>query len=229
MAAGVEQTEQALAREDLPRAERPVQRRLTGAQRQRSIVYSAAEVFARRGYEAARIEEIAAEAGVSKALIYEHFKSKRDLYTHIMRTGTKESLIRVLEAAASGTDAMNQLERGLSAFLDFVAEQPSVWRVIEQEVSDPEILALDQSVQKRSEDAIAQLLAADEAIASRGFTPEYLQLLAVMINGAGVRAANWWLQNPTVPQEEVLAPLMRFMSVGIEGIRIDDFGPAPQA
>jgi hypothetical protein len=32
-----------------------------------------------------------------------------------------------------------------------------------------------------------------------------------------------------VPQEEVLAPLMRFMSVGIEGIRTEGFGPALQA
>jgi hypothetical protein len=42
-------------------------------------------------------------------------------------------------------------------------------------------------------------------------------------------AANWWLENPTLPQEEVLAPLMRFMSVGIEGIRTDGSGPAAQA
>ncbi len=225
----MEQTEQAVSGESVQRPERPV-RRLTGAQRQRSIVYAAAEVFARRGYEAARIEEIAAEAGVSKALIYEHFKSKRELYTHIMRTGTKESLLRVLQAAAPGSDAMQRVERGLRAFLDFVAEQPSVWRVIEQDVSDPEILALDQSVQKRSEDAIAQLLASDEAITRRGLDPNYLQLLAVMINGAGVRAANWWLENPTVPQEEVLAPLMQFMAIGIEGIRHPGTaGPEPPA
>jgi AcrR family transcriptional regulator len=194
-------------------------RRLTGAQRQRSIVYAAAEVFARRGYDAARIDEIAAAAGVSKALIYEHFKGKRELYAHIMRNGTEESLRRVLEASALGQNSVQRLQRGLSAFLDFVAEQPTVWRVIEQEVSDPEIIALDQSQQTRSEDAIAQLLASDEKIAPQDLSPEDLKLLAVMINGASVRAANWWIENPSVDQKNVLASMMRFMWLGLERIR----------
>jgi AcrR family transcriptional regulator len=45
--------------------------RLTGTQRQRLILDAAAELFAECGYERARLEEIAAAAGVSKALIYE--------------------------------------------------------------------------------------------------------------------------------------------------------------
>lgn len=195
------------------------QPRLSGAQRHRSILDAAADVFARRGYDGARVEEIAAAAGVSKALIYEHFKGKRDLYAYIMRNGTAESLRRVLEAAAPGQGSVQRLERGLSAFLDFVAEHPSIWRVIEQEVSDPEIIALDQSQQKRSEKAIAQLLAADEEIARQDLSPESLDLFAVMINGASVRAANWWIDNPSVDRKDILEPLMQFMWLGLERIR----------
>jgi AcrR family transcriptional regulator len=193
-------------------------RRLTGSQRQRSIVFAAAEVFALRGYEAARIEEIATAAGVSKALIYEHFESKRDLYAHILRKGTLEHLERVLEAAAAGKDAVERMELGLRAFLDFVAEQPEVWRVIEQEVSDPEIIALDQSQQKRSEHALAQLLAEDERMVQQDLSDEQLELLAVMINGASVRAANWWIENPSVEREAVLTVMMRLLWLGLQRI-----------
>jgi AcrR family transcriptional regulator len=196
-------------------------RRLTGAQRQRSILYAAAEVFARRGFDGARIEEIAVAAGVSKTLIYEHFKGKRELYAHIRSKGTAESLDRVLEAAAAAdADSRQQLEAALSAFLDFVAEQPLVWQVIEQEVSDPEINALMQSQQQRSEQAIAALLAADELMAAQDFDPEQIELLAVMINGAAVRAANWWLANPSVDRIQVLRPVMQFMWLGLEQIRL---------
>lgn len=197
----------------------PAPRRLTGSQRQRSIAFAAAEVFARRGYEAARIEEIARAAGISKALIYEHFESKRELYAHIMRKGTLEHLKRVLEAAAPGQNAVHRMERGLRAFLDFVAEQPEVFRVIEQQVSDPEIIALDQSQQKRSERALAELLAADERIAQQDLDDEQLELLAVMINGASMRAANWWIDNPSMNREAVLEMMMRLLWMGLQRVR----------
>jgi AcrR family transcriptional regulator len=194
-------------------------RRLSGAERQQSIVDAAARVFAERGYDGARIEQIAEEAGVSKALIYEHFEGKRALYAHISRKGTHESLERVLEAAADGENSVQRMERGLTAFLDFVAENPTVWRVIEQDVSDPEIIAQDQSQQHRGEQAIAAMLAADEEIARQGLSPESLELLSVMINGASVRAANWWLDHPVVNRDQMLSLMMRFMWLGLERIR----------
>ena len=197
----------------------PRQQRLTGAERQASIVEAATEVFARRGYDGARIEEIADAACVSKALIYEHFSGKRHLYAHIMRNGMRDSLSRVLEATALVDGSVRKMERGFAAFLDFVSENPALWRVIEQEVSDPEIIALDQSQQKRGEDAIAALLAADDDIMRQGFEPHQLELLAVMINGASVRAANWWIENPSVPRDEVLLLMMRLMWLGLERIR----------
>jgi AcrR family transcriptional regulator len=197
-------------------------RRLTGAQRQRSILYAAAEVFARRGYDGARIEEIDDEARVSKALIYEHFKGKRELYAHIRSEGTADSLERTLEAAeaADGGDSSALLEAGVNAFFDFVAEQPLVWRVIQQEVSDPEIADLMQSDQQRSEQAIAALLAADEDMAAQGLDPEQLELLAVMMNGAVVRAADWWLANPSVERDQVVGSVLRFMWLGLDQIRL---------
>lgn len=195
------------------------QPRLTGAQRQKSILDAAAEVFARRGYDGARIEEIAIQAGVSKALIYQHFVGKRELYSEILRNGTEESLRRSLEAAAPGQDSVQRLERGLGAFLDFVVENPTVWRVIEQEVSDPEIIAVDQSRQKISEKTIAAVLAADEEMARLNLSPERLELFAVMINGASVRAANWWIDNPSVDRQDILEPLMQFMWLGLDRIR----------
>ena len=201
--------------------------RLTGAERQKSILDAATDVFALRGYEGARIEEIAAAAGVSKALIYEHFPGKRELYAQILTVGTQEWRERVFEAIGTAKGSVALMERGFGAYLDFVAENPNRVRVLEQEVSDPEIVALDHSQQRRAERAIAQLLANDEYVAARDdIDPMHLELLGVMINGASVRAAKWWIENPSVPRDEVLKLLMRFMWLGLERIRRNAAGGA---
>ena len=196
--------------------------RLTGAERQRSILDAATDVFARRGYEGARIEEIAAAAGVSKALIYEHFPGKRELYAQIHRAATDEHLERVLEATADAEGSVEMMERGLRAYLDFVAENPARWRLIEQEVSDPELIELDHSQQARGERAVAMMIAGDPEIARQKLSDDQLDLLGVMINGATVRACNWWVDNPSMGRDEVLRYLMRFMWLGLERIRRAD-------
>jgi AcrR family transcriptional regulator len=192
--------------------------RLTGAQRQRMIFDAAAEVFARRGYDGARLEEIATAAGVSKALIYEHFDGKRELFTQIFRRGTDELLGLVLAAAAAETDSHSRLEAGLRTFLDYVSDQPAVWRVIEQDVSEPELVQLNHDRQGRSEKAYATLIAHDERIAGQDLDPAMTDLFAVMINGAAVRAANWWLENPDTDSSVVLESIMDFVWLGMDRI-----------
>ncbi len=159
---------------------------------------------------------------MSKALIYEHFEGKRELYAQIFRRGTDESFGTALAAVAAEEQSIRRLEAGLGAFLDFVADQPDVWRVIEQEVSDPEIVELDQSRQVRAEKAIAELLAVDDGIMGQDLDPAQIELFAVMVNGAMVRAANWWLSHLETPREVVLESLMDFIWLGMDRIRSGD-------
>ena len=59
-------------------------RRLSAEQRRESILAAANEAFGDHGYEHVRIDDVAAAAGISKALIYEHFASKQELYIELM-------------------------------------------------------------------------------------------------------------------------------------------------
>ena len=65
------------------RTEQP-RRRLSAEQRRSAILDAALVVFSSRGYHASSIDEIAQAAGISKALIYEHFPSKRDLHVSLL-------------------------------------------------------------------------------------------------------------------------------------------------
>jgi len=200
------------------RARPAARRRLSGEQRRASLLDAAARVFADRGFDAARIEEIAHAAGVSKALIYEHFPSKRDLYAEVLKNGTDEALGRVAEAAAPGLAGVELLEAALGAFLDFVAERPHVWRVITQDVTDPTIVALDESMRRKAVAAIAALVSADPT-AREQLDPSEREQVAEMINGATMAIVNWWFDNPSVDRERVASILMSFLWLGLERTR----------
>lgn len=58
----------------------PVRSRMTRAQRRQQLTGIGRSLFAVRGLDGTTIEEIAAAAGVSKPVIYEHFGSKEGLY-----------------------------------------------------------------------------------------------------------------------------------------------------
>ena len=63
---------------------------MTADERRGAILQAALDVFARRGYHAASIDEIAQAAGISKALIYEHFPSKRELHVSLLEAEVGE-------------------------------------------------------------------------------------------------------------------------------------------
>lgn len=60
-------------------------REILGEGRKRQILRAASRVFARRGYSAATIEDIARTAGISEGTIYNYFRGKEDLLIHIPR------------------------------------------------------------------------------------------------------------------------------------------------
>ncbi|MGC4939956.1 TetR/AcrR family transcriptional regulator [Kribbella sp. DT2] len=53
-------------------------------ERRRALIKAAARAFARGGYAATNLDDVAAEAGVSRVLIYRHFESKTQLYEAVL-------------------------------------------------------------------------------------------------------------------------------------------------
>ncbi|MEU6649797.1 helix-turn-helix domain-containing protein [Streptomyces sp. NPDC046900] len=62
-----------------PRMPRPVQR-LPRAEPREQILEAAAEAFARSGFAATSLDDIAAQAGITRSILYRHFDSETDLY-----------------------------------------------------------------------------------------------------------------------------------------------------
>ena len=93
-------------------------KRLTGEERRVAILESALSVFAGRGYHSSSIDDIAREAGVSKALIYEHFASKQDLYAELLEQHAGELFSALAEAISeAGRTASARLAVGFDFFI----------------------------------------------------------------------------------------------------------------
>ncbi len=98
-------------------------RRLTPEQRHRELLDAAAELFASRPYETVLMEEVAAHAGISRALLYKHFPNKRDLFAGVYRLASDGLL--AASVLQPGVPFMDQLAAGLDVHLDYFAANRS--------------------------------------------------------------------------------------------------------
>jgi len=71
------------------------------ADRPAEILAAALEVFAERGFQAARLEEVARRAGVSKGALYLYFETKAELFRAVVRDAVSPNLDRVKALTAS--------------------------------------------------------------------------------------------------------------------------------
>jgi AcrR family transcriptional regulator len=71
--------------------------------RRQAILDAALAVFAERGFEAARLEDVAARAGVAKGTLYLYFRDKEALFEELVR-GAVSPLIEAVSQAASAAD-----------------------------------------------------------------------------------------------------------------------------
>ena len=107
-------------------------RRLTGSERRAQLIEVGRTLFAKRGYEATSMEEIADRAKVSKPIVYEHFGGKEGLYAVVVDREMDYVVRRIAEAIATGSPR-ERIERATLAFLTYVRDQPDGFAVLSQD------------------------------------------------------------------------------------------------
>jgi len=99
-------------------------------ERPRQITSAALEVFSRKGYRAATMQEIAEAAGITKGTIYLYFKSKTDLFVETIRTQFDEAIELVPQINYEPGQDPEELTRKVGrAFLD-VLMTPKIAKVL---------------------------------------------------------------------------------------------------
>lgn len=96
----------------------------------RHILLAAEAEFAEKGLSGARVDEIAARAKVNKALLYQYFGSKEELYKTVLAavygrlTELEERVIR------QGTNCEEEIRAFVRAYFQFLRENPSYVRMV---------------------------------------------------------------------------------------------------
>jgi AcrR family transcriptional regulator len=204
-----------------PRKPLAPRKRLTGQERRAAILDAALGVFAERGYHASSIDDIAREGGISKALIYEHFSSKQELYKELLEQHAGVLFERLAAGIAeAGPAGSARLAVGVDAFYGFVEDHRVAWRMLFREATDPEVvIALDRVVAQVTA-LVAALIAEDPASRTVGDDEpnrkQGIQMLAQMVVGAVQSLANWWADHQEVPRERIVEMTMDFAWLGLE-------------
>lgn len=99
-------------------------RRLPRAQRREQILAAATEAFARNGFTATGLDDVAAEAGVTRVILYRHFDSKTDLYQAVLDRFCAVLSDHVAEPVGGFTDA------SVDGLLKAAAAEPAGFRLL---------------------------------------------------------------------------------------------------
>lgn len=101
-------------------------RRLPRAERREQILAAATEAFARNGFAATSLDDIAAEAGITRVILYRHFDSKNDLYQAVLDRMCARLDANVDEPVGGFTDA------SIDGLLAAAIESPAGFRLLFQ-------------------------------------------------------------------------------------------------
>jgi TetR/AcrR family transcriptional regulator, fatty acid metabolism regulator protein len=111
------------------------ERSITAADKRTLILGAAVRVFARKGYHAARVGDIAAEAGVAHGLLYHYFDSKEKLLESIFRETWTELLGALEQVEQEVRPADEQLRQVAAIMLRSWRHDPDLVRVLVREVA----------------------------------------------------------------------------------------------
>jgi len=188
--------------------------------RQEEILAAAFEVFAAHGYEAARIDDVARQAGIAKGTIYLYFRNKERLFRAVVRSliprrfdaiagtfqGTAEQLLRELLSRMYSQVVRNEKVRSIVRLL--IAEGgrfPQLTEIYHREIIAPGMKAVRQ--------ALRQGIAAGEFRKTAAL--EFPQILAA----PGILAIVWRLLHGERHRLDLDAYSKAHLEFGLDSLR----------
>ncbi|MGW5875517.1 TetR family transcriptional regulator [Nocardiopsis terrae] len=198
--------------EQRPRVRR---KRMTGRERRQQLLEIGRELFAERGFDATSVEEIAARAGVSKPVVYEHFGGKEGIYAVVVDREMR-TLLDMMGEALTADHARNKIEKAALALLRYVEEDSVGFRVLTR---DSHVASGTGSFAGLINDIASQVehIMADE-FAERGYDPALAPMYAQALVGMWALTGQWWLEVRKPKREVVAAHLVNLAWNGLSSL-----------
>lgn len=162
------------------------------------------------------MDDIAAEAGVSKPVLYRHFTDKADLYLAVGLRATDLLMAEIVPALADDGAILERIERAVGCYLRFIDQYQELYRLLVLR-PDPIKSSLVQEDRNKIAAVLAEMLAAylklfrlDTALAG----PSAHGIVG-LVQGAG----EWWLDHhDAMTREQLTNHLSTLIWHGIDGV-----------
>ena len=209
----------------------PPRRLLPAPQRAASILAAAATVFARQGYAATTLQQVAGEAGVSKLIVYRHFNSKKELYAAILDQ-VRQRLVAVEQPTrpvheTDGDPAIQAASAALAGMFAVARELPDAYRLLyRHSAREPEFAGDVRGLVEEDRRRI-------EALLSNIADPLIRTWLARLVANAVSEAFLQWLDIGDPARDDEMVERVAYLLAGMVGslwdraqARREQVGPA---
>lgn len=192
--------------------------RMTGKERREQLISIGRTAFAELGFDGASVEEIAARAGVSKPVVYEHFGGKEGLYAVVVDREMNR-LEQVVTDSLSHGRSRARIEQAVIALLTYVEDETDGFQILVRDMTPGH----DRSYSTLLNDAVAQVShILGKAFERSGLDPNNAVLYGQALVGMVSMTAQWWLDErlhdggPT--KEQVAAHIVNLCWNGLAGM-----------
>src|SRR5256885_7237763 len=181
---------------------------MSAAGRREQLLDATKEIVSRDGFHAVSIEAVAREAGITRPIVYGHFRDLQGLLEALVeREGARAltQLATVLPTDLSGQDPRALLIAALSGYLQAVEADPATWRLVLMPPEGAPAILREQIAQGR-EAVVAQLAEASRPGFGPGRESPDPELTARMLSAIADETARLLLTDPRrYPAERLLA------------------------
>jgi AcrR family transcriptional regulator len=178
-------------------------------------------LFARRGYHAVSVDEVAAGAGVTKPMVYAYFGSKEGLFQACARRAADRLVAELEASAAHHTDPADRMWHGLLAVFRWIAEHREAWAVLYgtpgsggSPFAGPAADASDRMARLITEQFVDTL----EAQGMGAVAEQYAEPMAHAFVAATIGMGRWWMEHPEEPAELQALKVMQLAWNGLGNV-----------
>jgi AcrR family transcriptional regulator len=183
----------------------------------REQLLAAADRVVQRSGSAASMNLIAAEAGITKPILYRHFGDKGGLYRALAERHIGLLLERLREALLTRGGLRARTRATIDAYLASVEERPQVYRfLMERAVEEPGVRGQVEGFVRRFGEELAAGIRSEPELGE--IDTERALVWAHAIAGMVQSTGDWWLDHPEVARAAVVDELVSLLWDGFGGI-----------
>jgi AcrR family transcriptional regulator len=191
------------------------------ARRRAEFVAAALRVLDAQGPAELTMDAVAAEAGVTKPVLYRYFSDKTALVAALGEYGTEVLFTRLLPAIAADLPALNRVRGAVAAYFEVIDELPNLYWLIVRHTAG-EIPAENDPFQHNKE-VIASALTAlfGDYLRAYGLDSGGAEPWAYGVAGLVQSTAEWWLHRRSMSRVHVVDYTTRLIYAALAGVLPD--------